>query len=375
MSRPDEAAGPTPPSVLLISSLYPSDADPVFGAFVAKQHDALVRLGVPHRLVVNTRSRPGALSGLWKYTLLLARTLAAARRRDFDVVLGHFLYPTAWLASLAARIAGVPYVVVAHGTDVASVRRRGPLARACLSATRRAACVVAVSRDMERRVRVELGVPAAVRTQVIDMGVDRRVFRPIAGARATMRLPPDARVALFAGNLIERKAPGALLDAFSRCRAAGACDLLLLAGDGPLRAILERRAVEPDLAGAVTFVGAVPAQRLTIAMSAADVFVLPSLAEPLGVVLLEAMACGTPCVGSNVGGIPEVVDVPSNGRLAEPGDAESLAAAMEEVLVAGRDTFVDACLATAARHDLDANTARLVEVLTRAAGREGEEGS
>ena len=375
MSRPGEASERTAPSVLLISSLYPSGSDPVFGAFVAKQHASLTRLGVQHRLVVNTRSRPGALSGLWKYASLLARTLAAASHRDFDVVLGHFLYPTAWLASLASRIAHVPYVVVAHGTDVGSVQRRGPLARACLSATRRAACVVTVSRAMETKVRAELGVPASVPTQVINMGVDRAVFHPVVDARATLQLPGEARVALFAGNLIARKAPDVLLEAFARCRAAGACDRLVVVGDGPLRASLERRAAEPDIAGAVTFTGAIPADRLAIAMSAADVFVLPSVAEPLGVVLLEAMACGTPCVASRVGGIPEVVAVPANGRLVESGDPDSLAAAMGEVLAAGRDSFVDACLATAARDDLDANTARLVEVLARSAGRRREEGS
>jgi glycosyltransferase involved in cell wall biosynthesis len=121
----------------------------------------------------------------------------------------------------------------------------------------------------------------------------------------------------------------------------------------------------------VAFTGALPADRLAVAMTAADVFVLPSRAEPLGVVLLEAMACGTPCVASRVGGIPEIVDVPGNGRLVEPDDARSLADAMEEVLAAGRHSFVDACLAQAARSDLDVNTARLVDVLERAADGEG----
>ena len=371
MTGPDGAPERAAPSVLLISGLYPSAADHVFGAFVAKQHEALERLGVPHRLVVNTRSKPGPVSGLWKYASLTARTLAAATRRDFDVVLGHFLYPTAWLASLAARIGGVPYVVVAHGTDVSSVQRPGPLARACLAATRRAACVVAVSRSMEGRVREELAVPATVRTEVINMGVDRRVFGPVADARRLMGLARGLKVALFAGNLIPRKAPDVLLEAFARCRANGTCDRLLIAGEGPLRASLERRASEPDLAGAVAFTGALPSDRLAVAMTAADVFVLPSRAEPLGVVLLEAMACGTPCVASRVGGIPEIVDAPSNGRLVDPDDAQSLADAMEEVLAAGRHSFVDACLATSARSDLDVNTARVVEVLARAAGGEG----
>jgi hypothetical protein len=67
------------------------------------------------------------------------------------------------------------------------------------------------------------------------------------------------------------------------------------------------------------------------------------------------------------------VEVPANGRLVEADDPEALAGAMGEVLTAGRDSFTDACTATAVSNDLDVNTARLVEVLARAAWRQGED--
>jgi glycosyltransferase involved in cell wall biosynthesis len=101
-------------------------------------------------------------------------------------------------------------------------------------------------------------------------------------------------------------------------------------------------------------------------MSAADVFVLPSRAEPLGVVLLEAMACGTPCVASRVGGIPEIVGA-GCGRLVEPDDPGALADAVAEVLASGKQRYSAACLEAAAASDLDANTERLVGVLARVA--------
>lgn len=350
------------PRVLLVSGLYPSPANPVFGAFVARQHEAFERLGVPHRLVVNRRWRPGALRAGAKYASLLVRAIAAALRRDHDVVLGHFLYPTAAIARVAARASGTPYVLVAHGTDVGSLARGGAVGRACVRAAGGAAAVVAVSHALAGRLRDEIGLPASVPVPVVNMGVDRRVFRPLDGARAQMGWADGERVALFAGNLVDVKAPLVLVDAFARLKRAGGCDRLVFAGDGPLRAAIGEAARASGVAGSVELAGRLAPERLALAMNAADVFVLPSLAEALGLVLLEAMACGTPCVGSRVGGIPEVL-APECGALAQPGDAGSLAEAMRGVLEAGKDTYRQACLDAAAANDLDANAARVVEIL------------
>lgn len=371
MTPPDTSAASERPRVLLISGLYPAPDNHVFGSFVAKQAAALDRLGVPYRLVVNRDWRTGALRGAVKYASLLVRALAAASRRDADVVLGHFLYPTALIARLAARVGGIPYVLVAHGTDVSSLAGAGALARACRAAAHGASCVVPVSRAMEARVRDEIGLPASVRTEVINMGVDRTVFLPVPDARAVTGWPEGEKVALFAGNLIPRKAPDVLLAAFEALSARGACDRLVFAGEGPSRAVLEAEAASRGLADRVHFTGALSPERLAAAMSAADVFVLPSLAEPLGVVLLEAMACGTPCVASRVGGIPEVVGE-GCGALVEPGDAAGLASALEDVLSAGKEPYRAACLAAAADSDLDGNTERLVAVLRRAISERAE---
>lgn len=359
-----EARPGTRPRVLVVSGLYPAPDNHAFGAFVARQHEALLRLGVPHRMVVNRQWRSGAVRGAVKYGSLLVRALAAAARRDFDVVLGHFLYPAAWMARLAARVGGVPYVAVAHGIDVTSVQGSGAIARACLRATREAACVVTNSRAMEARVRGELDVPASVPVEVINMGVDRSVFRPLAGARGAFGWPDGERIALFAGNLIPRKAPDVLLEAFAALTRRGACERLVFAGDGEMRVGLAAAAARRGLAA--EFTGPLEPGRLALAMSAADVFVLPSRAEPLGVVLLEAMACGTPCVASSVGGIPEIVGE-GCGRLVPPDDPASLADAIAEVLASGKETYSAACLAAAAASDLDANTERLAGVLGRVA--------
>ena len=357
-----------PLALLLLSNMYPGASDPVFGSFIAKQVEALRAAGVPVRVVASARGRAGTLRTLTRYTSLAARAkLAALFHRDFDVIVGHFLYPTAWLSRIASLLSRRPYILVAHGLDVTSVQGRGLLARLSLAATRRASLVVAVSHALELRIRTELDLPAAVPTVVINMGVDRSVFTPKAGdgARAELGWAAGEKVALFAGNLIERKGVDVLVEAFAQLHARGACDRLAIAGDGPLRDQLVAQVGALGVAGAVEFLGAVKAATLAQLMAAADEFVLPSRAEPLGVVLLEAMACATPVVASRVGGIPEIVGE-GCGRLVEPGDAVALAAGMVEVLSRGKGSYAAAVVEAAAANDVNTNAARLLDEVAKA---------
>lgn len=352
-----------PSALLLLSNMYPSAADPVFGSFVAKQVAALRAAGVRVCVVASPRGRAGALGLLARYTSLAVRTkIAALFHRDFDVIVAHFLYPTASLARIASMLSGRPYVLVAHGMDVTSVQGRGLFARLSLAATRRASLVVVVSKALEARVRAELRLPGSVPIVVINMGVDRSVFMPAAGEGARLELgwSQDEKVALFAGNLIERKGVDVLVAAFARLHADGTCSRLVLAGAGPLRQLLGVQATALGVSDVVQFAGPVDAGSLAHLMAAADVFVLPSRSEPLGVVLLEAMACGTPVVASRVGGIPEIVG-DGCGALVEPDDDAALAEGIATVLSHGKERYAGPCLEAAAANDLDANAARLLD--------------
>ncbi len=370
--RSEPLAGEPPaPSLLVISNMYPAPDNVMYGAFIAKQRAVLDELGVRSRYVVNRRWRTGALSNVLKYAALTLRVVAAGVRGGFDVVVGHYLYPTAFLARLASRLSGKPYVLWVHGTDATSVQRRTLIGAWCRRALPEAALVITVSHSLEDRLREELSLPASVPTAVINMGVDRRVFHPIENARAAFDWPPDARIALFAGNLVPVKNPLVLLAAFESAFRRGAADLLAIAGEGELRAECDAYVEEHGLGDVVIFTGRLPAERLAEAMSAADVVVLTSVSEALGVVLLEAMACGTPIVAPRVGGIPEIVS-PKCGRLVEgSSDPEPFADAIGEVVAAGKAAFADACLAVAAREDARVQAERLVGAAGEVVARRG----
>jgi len=160
----------------------------------------------------------------------------------------------------------------------------------------------------------------------IPNGVDLKTFRPLekAAARREFGLDPDRRVVLFsAPDLDDRRKGGAVLDT-----ALGRLDDLdfdlVVAGANAQR--LPRRA---------RALGDLDEQRLAKAYAAADVFVLPALAENLPNAALESMACGIPVVAFDVGGIPDAVRHEQTGVLAPLGDVQALAAAIRRALEDG----------------------------------------
>jgi glycosyltransferase involved in cell wall biosynthesis len=146
------------------------------------------------------------------------------------------------------------------------------------------------------------------------------------------RDPAGAPVLLFVGRLAAIKGLGLLLDAVAALRAHFPALRLVLVGDGPDRARLEARAAAPDLAGAVEFTGYRSQAEVAAYLEACDLFVLPSFAEGVPVVLMEAMAARRPVVATRVAGVAELVADGESGLLVAPGDPAALTAAIGRLL-------------------------------------------
>jgi glycosyltransferase involved in cell wall biosynthesis len=324
--------------ILLVSQMYPGPDDPDLGVFVAQIERALTARG--HELERAVLDRRGG--GKRRY-LELAR---AARRRahEFrpDVVYAHFLVPAGLAAALASR---APLVVTAHGRDVRNVGAIPGVAAATRFVVRRAAAVVAVSDYLRRE--LEAKVPEARgKTEVVDSGVDLERFRLLP--------TPDGETAfLCVGALSERKNVLRLADAFE---TLGEGTLTFL-GDGPLRPRLEGRP-------GVTLAGRVPHEQVPEWLGRAHVVCQPSLIEPFGQSLLEAMACGRSVVATRIGGPPEFV-TPEAGVLVDPADEDALALALRQAAALPRPN--EAARAAASGHDVNEQARRLEEILARAA--------
>jgi glycosyltransferase involved in cell wall biosynthesis len=326
--------------------MWPGPADPDFGVFVAQVARGLDARG--HRIdraVVDHRG-----GGPAKQAALAQQAVGLALRHRPDVVYAHYLLPAGALAALASLAGRAPLVVTAHGGDVANAARSGAIRAATALTVRRSSAVVAVSgwlRDELTRV-----VPAAAsRTSVIDCGVDLARFAPRdrEAARAALGLGHlDGPVVLFVGGLHERKNVLRLRDAVREIPRA----TLVVVGDGPLRDALAGPRVH--LAGAVAH-DAVPPW-----IAAADVLALPSLVEPLGQVVLEALAMGRPVVATRVGGPAELIP-PQAGALVDPHHTRSIREGLERALALPDPAA--AAGAAAAGHDLDTQVGRIEALL------------
>lgn len=176
----------------------------------------------------------------------------------------------------------------------------------------------------------------------------------------------DGFVLVFAGRLGPQKAVGVLLGALADLRDV----TLLIAGDGPDRATLERRTRELGLEERVRFLGSVPREEVLRLFAAADASALPSAWENFPHTVVEALVVGCPVIATAVGGVPEVVHDGVNGLLVAPGDPGALRDAIRRFFSDGelRRRLAEAAPASVAGHTEQAVFARIEAELELAAG-------
>jgi glycosyltransferase involved in cell wall biosynthesis len=324
--------------ILLVSQMYPGPADPDLGVFVRGLEEQLVARG--HEIERAVLDRRGV--GKVKYLRLARATLAASRRFKPDVVYAHFLVPTGLIGALAG---GAPLVVTAHGRDVRNVGWLPGIRAATRFVARRAAAIIAVSDYLRRE--LEMKVPEARgKTEVVDSGVDLERF-------TVQPAPEGPRRYLCIGSLIPRKNVLRLASAFERLGEG----TLTFVGDGPLRAQLEGRT-------GIQLTGALPYDRIPAQIAAAHVVCQPSLIEPFGQAVLEAMACGRSVVATKIGGPPEFVP-PDAGVLVDPADEDALVEALRSA--AALPCPNPAARAAAEEHDVRRQAEKVEAILQRAA--------
>lgn len=313
--------------------------DPEFGVHVSWDRPLLE--GYPWKSVPNRALRPGlgrffglVNPGLWNLI----------RDGHFDAVLltGYF-YASAWIAIAAAKRYRVPifFVTDSHSLkswktqSAAKLRLKRWLVRWIFSL----AGGILVSSSGGVEYLKSLGF-SSDRIFLAPSAVDNDWWTAQAArvnrkeARGAWKIPADGTVVLFCAKLQCWKGPLDLLEAFARADVPNS--FLAFAGAGPERNLLERRAVELGLADRVRFLGFLNQSQLPSAYCAADIFVLPSLFEPFGLVVNEAMLCGLPvAVSDRVGARFDLVRPDENGYIFPAGDVDALAAVLKQILADG----------------------------------------
>lgn len=235
----------------------------------------------------------------------------------------HFANPTAMVAMLCKTYGGISYSLTVHGPDVFYTVDSSLLAEKVRNASF-VRCISHYCRSQIMRITTN---DQWQKTHVVRCGVDPEDFRSPA------RQPNEVARLLCVGRLCPAKGQHILLAACRILKDSGFSFSLTLVGDGSERGSLEKFCRELQLEDRVLFTGALGQAEVREQYQAADIFVLPSFAEGVPVVLMEAMAMGLPVVSTNITGIPELIDHGRSGLLATPGDVDDLVRQLQRLLV------------------------------------------
>jgi glycosyltransferase involved in cell wall biosynthesis len=294
-----------------------------------ERHDGGVKVYHP-RFVVPAGSRLQSLEGVGY--LAAVRPLIRRLRRSFrfDLIHAHFTYPDGWVAARLGRRYGLPVIITEQAMWGPSMDQHHSVRRQAVWAAQHCAFHVAISRALRQSIVKYSG--DSPRLRVIPDGVDGSVFR----------LPPTEHAftpsqLLFVGNIRHVKGVDVLLRAVALLAVRRPDVRLVLVGESfyaSYRAEYERMkqlAVELGISDRVEFAGGKTDEEVVRCMQECAVLVLPSRRESLGMVLAEALACGTPVVATRSGG-PEDIVTPDVGILVPPDDPAALADGILQVL-------------------------------------------
>jgi alpha-maltose-1-phosphate synthase len=352
-------------AVALLTREYPPD---VYGGagvhveYLARELDSLVNLTVH----CQGADRPGAVAHQ-PWDLLAGanqalQTISADLSMASAAAAADLVHSHTWYANLGGHLAslltGVPHVVTVHSLEPLRPWKAEQLGGGYTlsswcerTALESAAAVIAVSEGMRDDLLACYPAVPADQVRVIRNGIDTSEYAPDPGTDVLERhgVDPGRPLVVFVGRVTRQKGLPVLLRAAARLDPE--TQLVLCAGQPDTAELAaEVTALVQDLrdtrSGVIWLSGMLPKREVIQLLTHATAFVCPSLYEPLGIVNLEAMACGTAVIGSRVGGIPEVVADGQTGLLVPPGEPAPLAAAVNALV---RDQSLAAAMGRAGR--------------------------
>jgi len=259
------------------------------------------------------------------YDLALANKMAEViNREELDILHVHYAMPHAICAILAKQMAkrDVKIITTLHGTDITVLGIDSSLKQMIKFGIEQSDKVTAVSESLVQQTQDQLSTDKPI--EVIYNFVDEREYyqKPSYSLREDYCIKEEEKVVIHISNFRKVKRVPEVVHAFSKIAAEVPAKLLLV-GDGPEYSDVHQLVKDLNLEGQVLFLG--KQENVSDLLSISDLKLLLSEKESFGLVLLEAMACGVPCIGSNIGGIPEVIDHGETGYIAELGNVDQVA--------------------------------------------------
>ena len=308
--------------LLMISPMYPSEKDPVYGTFVKTYMDSFMKLnkdGVTRLVCIRGRSKK-LIPKASKYLGFYLRSLYHLLFKKYDIVYVQTITTSIPPLLLASRIKTILMVFNVHGSDVITISKRTEkLKRMAGPLLRKAKLVVAPSNYFK----------GVVLDSFPDLLPDKVFVSPSGGVDLTLFHPEEKQNSEIVLGYVSRidfgKGWDDFLEVMYRLRRDNYCVKGIIAGRGADEGKMLKMIDEKGLNECIEYVGPVAHEELPNLFSRFDVFIFPSRrSESLGLVGVEALACGIPVIGSKIGGIPGFVNDGVNGYLFESGNINDL---------------------------------------------------
>ena len=378
-------------NIVTYSSLYPNAVNPVHGIFVERRLLELTRAtDVTARVVAPVPWFPSRSRFFGKYAdfaaipradhrngvevtyprfalipkvgmSLAPRMMAAGSagtisqlivdQGSVDLIDAHYFYPDGVAAAYLSQKFDIPFIVTARGSDINRIAKLKTPRKMILESARKASAVVAVSGALGKELS-DLGVDAS-KIHVLPNGVDLKCFHPGDRSAARQKLGISGVTFLTVGMLIKEKGHDVAIRALEQMPGAK----LIVIGAGPYEDDLRQLAKNLSLESRVQFAGRLEPRALLEYYQAADAVILASVREGMPNVVLESIACGTPVIATDVGGIPEVIGEPELGALLVDREPVSIARAWQKLNANG--LCRESVRRAAERHSWNGTIARL----------------
>ncbi|MCQ1535092.1 glycosyltransferase family 4 protein [Methanosarcina sp. KYL-1] len=242
--------------------------------------------------------------------------LIHVKKEKIDLINTHWLLPQGLIGAICHKLFGIPHVTTVHGSDINTIKKSKILRRICVFIIKNSNWITTNS-NYTKELILSIDPSAGEKVSIVPIGVDINFLQQ---GRILQEMHQKDSKILSVGRLVESKGVDVLILAMKEVVIKFPDVKLFIVGDGPERNKLETLVENLNLNENVVFVGSVEHSLLPSLYASSDIFVLPSqniggIVEGLGVVLLEAMACGTPVIGSDIGGIKDIIIDGYNGFL------------------------------------------------------------
>lgn len=311
--------------ILLVSNLYPSKRFPFFGSFVGEFAKGITKCGanVIHKAVIDRKTK-NIVFKIWLYLCLYAKILFYGLFTDYDIIYVHYIAHVAFPIYIISLFRKKIVVLNVHGDDILPrtklVSCFQPIIQLLLNRT---SLVVLPSLYFKDIFLSRFKFPIKKLFISPSGGIDLELFKNISESKEKLNIPRESFVVGYISRIDEGKGWDTFIDSVEEVYKRIPNLRAIIIGNGLQMEDLKNRCTNIPY---IDIHKNISHTDLSLYYSALDIFVFPTkLRESLGLVGLEAMACGVPVIGSNIGGLPTYIKHGTNGYLFNPGDSDTLA--------------------------------------------------